>query len=220
MRYLDQLPVVWQSLRTYFRRSRVSRRAPVVDRDGLADFINTRASHVAQTSLYGYLRTRAGSRYPELFADDYFMVSVNIAKWQVWVACVSDLAVFAGGLVKQRSDASDDAICDLITYAVHVIFAETGEQEEAGDGFAGSKDKLLARLRDTDWSSIEDGEQAFTESPDALVEWSPIINELKELDSEIVRNSVRYRWTEIRRDLRQVLDARAVLASHRSDDRD
>jgi hypothetical protein len=34
---------------------------------------------------------------------------------------------------------------------------------------------------------------------------------LKELDDEIVRNSVRFRWQEVRRDLAQHLDARAVL---------
>ena len=41
----------------------------IADRDSLAAFLGTRASHVAQTSLYGYLRTRAGTRFPELFEN-------------------------------------------------------------------------------------------------------------------------------------------------------
>jgi hypothetical protein len=34
---------------------------------------------VVQTALYGYLRTRTGSLYPELFSNDAFMISVNNA---------------------------------------------------------------------------------------------------------------------------------------------
>ena len=47
----------------------------------------------------------------------------------------------------------------------------------------------------------------------ALVEWAPIGDELKQYDAEIVRGSVRFRWQEVRRDLRRDLDAEAVLAS-------
>ena len=38
-------------------------------------------------------------------------------------------------------------------------------------------------------------------------------DELKQYDAEIVRGSVRFRWQEVRRDLRRDLDAEAVLAS-------
>jgi hypothetical protein len=47
------------------------------------------------------------------------------------------------------------------------------------------------------------------------VRWAPIVENLKELDEEIVKNSVRFRWQEIRRDLRRNLDAGAVLRSAR-----
>ena len=51
----------------------------IKDRDSLAIFLNTRASHVAQTSLYGYLRTRAGTRFPEMFENPDILKSINIA---------------------------------------------------------------------------------------------------------------------------------------------
>ena len=90
---------LWSTIRDYLGIGRSRRRVPVADREALKLFLATRASHVAQTSLYGYLRTRAGMRYPELFDDDGFVLSINIAKWQIWLACLSDLAVFAGGLM-------------------------------------------------------------------------------------------------------------------------
>ena len=45
----------------------------------------------------------------------------------------------------------------------------------------------------------------------ALVRWAPIMPELKELDAEIVMNSVRFRWQEVRRELRSTLDAAKLL---------
>ena len=67
------------------------------------------------------------------------------------------------------------------------------------------------RLRACDWAGLADDERVFTASPEALVRHAPIIPELMALDEEIVRNSVRFRWQEVRRDLRATLDADAVL---------
>ena len=41
--------------------------------------------------------------------------------------------------------------------------------------------------------------------------WAPVKDELKELDEEIVRNSVRFRWQEVRRDFARHVDYRALL---------
>ena len=71
---------------------------------------------------------------------------------------------------------------------------------------------MRARLRLCDWSAQTDDAGPFSESPAALVYWAPIADELKVHDEEIVRNSVRYRWQEIRQQLRLMLDARSVLA--------
>jgi len=62
-------------------------------------------------------------------------------------------------------------------------------------------------------SAQADDEVAFAESPTALVYWAPIVDDLKALDEAIVRNSIRYRWHEVRRDLHKNLDAAAVMAS-------
>jgi hypothetical protein len=37
------------------------------------------------------------------------------------------------------------------------------------------------------------------------------MDELKELDEEIVRNSVRFRWQEVRRDFSRHLDSQSML---------
>lgn len=186
---------------------------PVVDRAGLRQFLETRASYVAQMSLYGYLRTRAGMRYPELFDDDVFVASVNIAKWQIWLACLSDLAVYAGFLMLHRTNAPVDQIRALMRAVLDDVLTGAGTPSDAGPEFAPHADRVRARLALCDWHAVGDDASAFSESPDALVYWAPVVDELKQLDTEIVRNSMRFRWQEVRRDLRRDLDAERVLAS-------
>ncbi len=211
IRALGSPAELWSTIRDYLGIGRSRRRVPVADREALKRFLATRASHVAQTSLYGYVRTRAGMRYPELFDDDGFVRSINIAKWQMWLACLSDLAVFAGGLMAKESPAAVPGIAGLVRDVVTEILAETGKPADSGPAFEDSARAVLDRIEGCDWSAITDDAAAFVESPPALVRWAPIVDELKEIDEPIVVNSVRFRWQEVRRDLRGTLDAAAIL---------
>jgi hypothetical protein len=201
---------IWPTFRTYLGFGRRTRLDRITDLAGLQVFLETRASFVAQTSLYGYLRTRAGQRYPELFEDHGFIASINIAKWQVWLACLSDLSVYAGGLLAQAPGATPRVGAAMLA-SVEAILDRTGIPADAGPDFAASAEGVRDRLRKCDWLTIGDGHAAFTESPPALIKWAPIVDNLKALDEPIVLNSVRYRWQEVRRDLRQCLDTAAIL---------
>jgi len=201
----------WQAIRDHFgARKRLNR---VVDPQGLRVFLETRASHVTQTGLYGYLRTRAGARYPELFANDEFVRSINIAKWYIWLACLSDLAIYAGGLVAHRCGTGGSEVTRLMITVVDAALNETGVPSDSGEEFTAVAQRVRSRVELCDWSSVTDDEGPFVESPAALIGRAPIIEDLKRLDDEIVRNSMRFRWQEVRRDLRANLDAAALIAS-------
>ena len=189
------------------------RKRTVADAAALQQFLNSRASHVAQTTLYGYLRTRSGMRFPVLFENDAYVVSINHAKWQMWLACLSDLAIYAGGLLALRSQAPPDAVGAVVCRAVQEILDSTGVPVDSGPAFAEGSRTVLERMGTCEWQALADDEAEFTESPEALVRHAPIIPELMALDEEIVRNSVRFRWQEVRRELRATLDADAVLRS-------
>lgn len=203
----------WSALRNFLGASGRTRATRIADRGALRQFLETRSSYIAQTTLYGYLRTRAGTRFPELFENDAFGVSINIAKWYIWLACLSDLAVFAGGLLWQRSGAAPSDAGRAVTSIVEDILAATGTPEQAGPEFPRLAAEVRARLGGCHWRSVQDDASAFTESPAALVQWAPVIEDFMRLDQEIVSNSVRYAWIEIRRTLRRDLDAGPVMAS-------
>jgi hypothetical protein len=213
-------PAYWKSLPGHYREWRARHTRPITDREGLRQFIYTRSAHVAQTSLYGYLRTRAGTRFPELFSDDEFLKSINIAKWHVWLACVSDLAIYAGAQARRGTQEPDADVAVLMQDVVDAILREAGEPAEAGGEYGAHAERVRARLAMYDWRAVPEAEGPFTQSPAALVYWAPIVDELKALDEEIVRNSVRFRWQEVREEFNRLLDADAVLRTPLQKERD
>jgi len=209
-------PSSWRSLGHYFGLGKHKKKAVIENAESLAEFINSRASHVAQTSLYGYLRTRAGTRFPELFENPDILVSINIAKWHIWLACVSDLCVFIGQTMFQSGRVSPVEIESLIPSILDRILEQTEIPTEAGEDFESAIEKERQRISSIDWSLDRDDDTIFSQSPSALYYWSPIADELKERDEVIVRNSVRFRWIEIRRSVRQQLDIELIFQNESS----
>ncbi len=197
-------------LRDYFGIGSLVKPEPIADAAALRRFLESRASFIAQTSLYGYLRTRAGMRYPALFDDDAFVAAIDIAKWHMWLACLSDLTVYAGGLLAQRNAMPHAQLDAFMKVQLDAILDDTGLPEGADAEFPAHAQRVRERIATTRWHTVSDDEQPFSESPTALVRWAPIVENLKRLDEEIVRNSVRFHWQEIRRDLRKLLDAEAL----------
>jgi hypothetical protein len=204
---------LWAMLRSYLGLARGALAGSIDSPDALARFLDERASFVAQTSLYGYLQARAGMRYPELFDDDPFIASINVAKWQLWLDCLSDIAVYAGSRLARHTPDETPRIGAMMVAVVEQVLARVGSPAEAGAEFAAHASRVRERVARTDWLAVGPEEAAFSESPAALVRWAPVKDELKVLDAEIVRNSVRFRWLGVRQDFAAQLEPRALLES-------
>ena len=201
----------WKTLADYTGLGGGRSAQPIANPEALAAFLKSRASHVAQTSLYGYLKTRAGTQFPEMFENPNLLLSMNMAKWQIWLACLSDLTVYLGGLIQQRTQLENEQISRLLGMAIDSIINETGLPSDAPEEFPDTVERLKIRVANIDYSSVSDDEFAFSESPDALFRWAPIADELKNRDRVIVKNSVRFRWQEIRRSARKLLEAEKLI---------
>lgn len=205
----------WEMLGDYVGIGRKRKIRPIADQDSLAEFIASRASHVAQASLYGYLRTRSGTRFPTLFENPDILASINIAKWHIWLACVSDLSIYTGQCMYQSGIFDEQAIAELVPQAVQQVLDEAGEPEEAGKDFADSRQRIVQRIANCDWTLKRDDDTVFSQSPEALFYWSPIADELKQRDETIVKNSIRFRWIEVRRSVHKLLDCETLAEATR-----
>ena len=188
-------------------------KSPIQNVDNLVVFIQTRSAYVGQTSLYGYLKTRMGTRYRQVFEDDKFLPSINKAKWRTYGACLSDLTVFAAALTGSENRLKTNEISDLARKCFEAAVQQTFVGPEADEIRAEIVESFEDRINRTHWPNAAIGENAFTSSPKVLLDSAPIADELKAQDVEIVTNSIRFRWRDVREQLRKRIDRQAICAN-------
>ena len=204
----DRIVTLTRSIASGFRFRADSFPIDTIER--LADFITSRAAFVSQKKLYGYLKERIGTRWPSMFEDEVFRTSITIASMRIFAACLSDLTIHAVAHALARSGETDE-----VKAALALRLYERGLQEnlvEPTDGF--DADQAIAeferRLEGTDWTFGSLLPANFTRSPAALLRWAPIADKYKKFDAEIVENSLKFAWVDIREQFARRLDAEAI----------
>ena len=61
--------------------------------ESLRSYVSSRSSYMAQVSLYGSLKARAGTRYISLIKDPLFASSMKTARDRIFFACMIDLTL-------------------------------------------------------------------------------------------------------------------------------
>ena len=206
----DKAGGLWHQFSALLRTRRES--APIDSVAKLQDFIATRSAYVAQKTLYGYVKTRMATHYLAMFEDDKIIASLNIAKMQVFAACLSDLTIFAVGIGLNGQTAGNDLQRELArrcyAAALHQNSGDAPGQFSAQECI----DAFERRIAETDWRSGAVQPENFVRSPQALLRWAPIADNLKKFDAEIIENSVKFAWRDIREQLRTRINAAAIYA--------
>ena len=182
----------------------------------LIEFIHSRAAYVAQTSLYGYLKTRMGRQYVDIFKDEFFAPSLNKAKWELYFACVSDLTVYAISNIVTNSNLADEEISNKAKFIFDECVARTLDDNCPPVIMTQAKNSFTNRSQITIWANAAIGENAFSLSSETLANSSPVTEEFQELDREIVLNSVRFRWNNIREEFQKRYSRDKILDSWQS----
>jgi len=166
-----------------------SRFKSIGSKEDLEIFIQERAAHVTETTLYGYIKTRIGTRYHLMLDDAKYSESLNIAKWNIYMAALSDLTLYVFSyLMDQKNLKQNDAEEIFINILQDEI--KNGLNEEL---LSNTKKEFILRIKTIDWKRFY-LEKPFKNSGLALYNWSPIADDLKVLDKEIVLNSIMLKW--------------------------
>ena len=161
----------------------------IKSKSDLQKFIQQRSAHVTQTTLYGYLKTRIGVKYTAMVDDDVFSKSINIAKWNIYMVAIADCTFYTFSYLMNEKNLKEN---DSKEIYLDIIEKEksNGLSEEV---FLKAKEEFLKRYEKIDFHKHY-LENPFKESCMALYNWAPIADELKNLDKEIVLNSMRLKW--------------------------
>jgi hypothetical protein len=168
-------------------------------KEDLKNFIQERSAHVTQTTLYGYIKTRIGTRYAMMFEDEVFLKSINLAKWNIYMAALTDCTFYVFSyLIDKKSLTKNDAL---------EVFIEIikNEKNNGLDSklYEDTKLEFNQRLKEIDWK-IYHQNNPFKNSGLSLLKWSPIADNLKILDKEIVLNSIKLKWNIVENEFKDL----------------
>ena len=164
--------------------------------DELEDFIQTKSAWVTQVTLYGYLKTRMGTRYVLHFENDKFMTSVNLAKWNMYAVALQDLTFFTFSCLKNNLNYQD---IDKAKEIFLKILDDETKNKMPLDIIEKAKKNFNERLKNINWSTYYN-DLPFNPSALSLYKWAPIADELKQLDRKIVLNSVILKWDIVKKE--------------------
>ena len=167
----------------------------------MENFIQTKSAWVTQVTLYGYLKTRMGTRYVLHFENDEFMRSVNLAKWNMYAVAIQDLTFYTFSYLKNNFNYDG-------TYNAKEIFQKILDDETSNKMPLEIIEKAKnfdERLKKINWENYYN-DIPFNPSALSLYEWAPISDELKVLDRKIVLNSVILKWDIIKKEFKERID--------------
>jgi hypothetical protein len=164
--------------------------------DELEDFIQSKSAWVTQVTLYGYLKTRMGTRYVLHFENDEFMKSVNLAKWNIYAVALQDLIFFSFSYLKINLNYQD---LDKAKEIFFKILDDEIANKMPLNIIEKAKKNFDERLQNIKWDNYIN-DLPFNPSALSLYEWAPIADELKTLDRKIVFNSVILKWDIVKKE--------------------
>jgi len=161
---------------------------------------------MAQVSLYGYLKARAGTRYISLIKDPLFASSMKTARNRIFFSCLMDLTIH---VLKKIHTRKKQNFQDLDLFA-RKFFVQTLAKapEEVFESL--EREKVILefekRLSRHSWSGTNDSHESFSGSRSALLKWAPVVEEFKIQDEEIVSNSIHFKWLRVCQEFENLTD--------------
>jgi len=176
-----------------------SRFRSITSKEDLKNFIQERSAHVTQTTLYGYIKTRIGSRYAMMFEDEVFSNSINIAKWNIYLSALSDCTLYVFSYLIDKKNLKQNDAEEIFNNIVENEIKNSLKDNICED----AKIEFKQRMEKVDWNKYY-LDNPFRNSGLALYKWSPIADNLKILDKQIVLNSIKLKWNLVENEFKEL----------------
>ena len=134
-----------------------------------------------------------------MIEDEKFADSINIAKWNIYVAAISDLTFYVFSYLIDKKNLKKNDAEEIFLNIIN---------EESKNGLSkniseNAKNEFILKAKDINWHQYYQS-NPFKESGLALYKWSPIADELKILDKEIVLNSIKLKWNLVEEEFKDL----------------
>ena len=177
----------------------VSKFSKINSEQDLEKFIQERAAYVTQVTLYGYLKTRMGHKFTLMVSDEEFSKSINIAKWNIYVVAISDLTFYTFSYLVNKNNLKQINAEQIFGNIINRELSNGLNEKIAIE----AKNNFSIKIKNISWNTYH-SENPFKDSGIALFDWSPIADELKILDKDIVLNSIKLKWNLVENEFKDL----------------
>ena len=173
---------------------------PLSKQSELIEFMHRNASFVSQVTLLTYIKARAGTQHPKLFENPEYLKSIEIARSHLYASCVADLAFY---VINEHclNDIQGETVQFILSNLVNEVFSYAKDDENIFKQFDEMKKQCEEQIKVLKSDAID--HKLFKMSSDTFFRWAPMAEEFKTEDEEIMRNSIHFRWIEVRREVRE-----------------
>ncbi len=173
---------------------------PLKKKSELVEFIHSNSAFVSQVTLLTYIKARSGTQYPKLFENPEYLKSIEIARSHLYASCVADLAFF---VINEHclNEIQNKPIQFILSNLVNEVFSFAKDDETIFKEFDEMKKQCEEQVKVLRSDAID--HKLFKMSSDTFFRWAPMAEEFKVEDEEIMRNSIHFRWIEVRREVRE-----------------
>lgn len=165
--------------------------APITDRAGLLDFIESRAAFVVQKSIMDYARARSGPFFTSLIKEAPFRQAVAVSRWTLYPVGLAMVGEMVEGFARGGGLDPVHSAQGVARLAAEAMDRHAAAQELEPQAWAEARAELvetLERLSGRPPKPVKDMPLAYWERVFANM---PIHENRREGDSEVVRNHLR-----------------------------
>ncbi|MFG1358054.1 hypothetical protein [Xanthobacter pseudotagetidis] len=165
--------------------------APITDRAGLLDFIESRAAFLVQKSIMDYSRARSGPFFTSLLKEEPFRQAVAWSRWTLYPVGLAMVGEMVDALVRDGGAEPAGSARGVAGLAAAAMDVHAADQELGPEAWAAARVELvdtLERISGRPAKPVMDIPLAYWERVFANM---PIHENRREGDSEVVRNHLR-----------------------------
>ena len=175
-------------------------------KNDLEKFIKEKSAWVTQVTLFGYLKTRMGTRHTLFFSDKVFNDAIKQASWNIYIISLADFILYSFSyLNKSKVLNKEDAKQILVN-----ILKKDKEIGLSNEIFEKGIDIFSKKIANLNWETYHK-ENPFKDSALALYDWAPVDIELKKLDKKIVINSMNLKWNLVQNEFIELLKKSKIV---------
>ncbi len=192
---------------------RAPNRAKIADIDSLTAALAQEAAHVAQSATYNYLRARTGFLGPKLFNEAAFLEAVEITRWEAYAAVLADLILMVEGEGRGvLPPGGAPAVWQTLYRQALAVYPPPSHRE---DGWLGLEEAFASRLSAAANDAPAPPERIAIAAGQTIFAQLPLHPDIRQLDEEMVINTVRFRMLRSWETLKERLEWPMIAAEIR-----